>query len=346
MRMVLVPDGNFYVLMLGSLACLSTLLTWLLTLVVSTDARRRFAEHRKPILIMWLLLALGGLMFPAANFVPWSTLASSEPQPKTVQLTLDKAMTLAGIDMPAGSRLDLDQGDAPSLFRSVVFPSAITVNGVTTTQIFRYRQAIPEAPNEAIETLSLVTPGDQTIDGWICSHKHRIELSRRNGLYRFKSCYLATGNLIGSLEAPIGSWLQANQANAAALPDAGVRWRLRTQGSQAIVIGTLPLLKAELELDAQRHILSFEGLLAQDLTLGNIHYPAGTQVNSTGPQLADAQDGDVLLSPLRSRPGKPADGPYINEGTTVLHAKDGAMRRMMSNREAGVLNLTAFRDGL
>jgi hypothetical protein len=104
-------------------------------------------------------------------------------------------------------------------------------------------------------------------------------------------------------------------------------------------------LKAELELDDQRHILGFEGLLAQDLKLGDIRYPAGTQVNSAGPELADAKKSDILLSPLRSRPGKSANGTNINDGTTVLHSKYSAVRRMMSNREAGVLNLTAFRDG-
>lgn len=340
------PDGNFYVLMLGSLACLSTLLTWLLHMCFSAKARHLFSENRKPILIMWSLLALGGLTFPAVHFAPWSITQASDHADKGVQLTLDKAITLAGIAMPAGTRLDLDQGSGRCAFRSALFPAPIQVNGLDTTQIFRYQRAVPGASDQAIETLSLVTPHDQTIDGWLCSNRHRIELSRREGNYKFKSCYLAQGNLIGSLEVPVGSWLQAHDANLASpsLPDA--RWRLRTQGSQAIVIDTFPLLKAELELDDQRHILGFEGLLAQDLKLGDIQYPAGTQVNTAGPELTDAKKGDILFSPLRSRPGKSPNGTNINDGTTVLHSKDGAMRRMMSNREAGVLNLTAFRDGL
>jgi hypothetical protein len=78
MRMIVVPDENFYVLMLGSLACLSTLLTWLLNVCFSAKARYRFSEHRKPILIMWGLLALGGLTFPAVHFAPWSITQASD----------------------------------------------------------------------------------------------------------------------------------------------------------------------------------------------------------------------------------------------------------------------------
>lgn len=42
-----VPGGNFYLAMALSLFCLSTLLTWAVTLAANRGARRWLAAHRR-----------------------------------------------------------------------------------------------------------------------------------------------------------------------------------------------------------------------------------------------------------------------------------------------------------
>ena len=53
---VSLPGGNFYVLMVVSLACLSTLLTWLAVLATSRGARLWLGEHRRGGAILMLSL--------------------------------------------------------------------------------------------------------------------------------------------------------------------------------------------------------------------------------------------------------------------------------------------------
>ena len=44
---VSLPGGNFYVLMVASLACLATLLTWLAVLATTPSARHWLGDHRR-----------------------------------------------------------------------------------------------------------------------------------------------------------------------------------------------------------------------------------------------------------------------------------------------------------
>ncbi|MEN7522398.1 hypothetical protein ABFO09_19835, partial [Bordetella pertussis] len=74
-------------------------------------------------------------------------------------------------------------------------------------------------------------------------------------------------------------------------------WLLRTEGSDPLDVGRLPLLKVDMTLDDRRQVAGFEGLLARELTLGEMTYPTGTRVASAPAGLAQAQAGDLLFSP-------------------------------------------------
>ena len=107
----------------------------------------------------------------------------------------------------------------------------------------------------------------------------------------------------------------------------------------------LSLLKLELRLDARRQLLGFEGLLARETALGDMTYPAGTRVLSGGLRAAGAQPGDLLFSASRGRVARRAGGTDVAAGSSVLQAPDGAVRAVLSNREAGVLDVAAVRSG-
>ena len=68
---VSLPGGNFYVLMVVSLACLSTLLTWLAVLATSRGARLWLGEHRRGGAILMALLAVIGGIFPYQQLSQW-----------------------------------------------------------------------------------------------------------------------------------------------------------------------------------------------------------------------------------------------------------------------------------
>ena len=145
---------------------------------------------------------------------------------------------------------------------------------------------------------------------------------------------------------PPGTWIQVDPAvRGQPIEQAGARWLLRTEGSEPMEVERLSLLKLELRLDARRQLLGFEGLLARETALGDMTYPAGTRVLSGGLRAAGAQPGDLLFSASRGRVARRAGGTDVAAGSSVLQAPDGAVRAVLSNREAGVLDVAAVRVG-
>ncbi|MNV99857.1 hypothetical protein D3C71_1952730 [compost metagenome] len=98
-----------------------------------------------------------------------------------------------------------------------------------------------------------------------------------------------------------------------------------------------------MRLDGQRRLLDFEGLLARETVLGAMTYPPGTRVLAANSRLPGAQPGDLLFSPSRGRSARRNGGEDVAAGQSVLQAPDGTVRSVLSNRDAGVLDVAAMR---
>ncbi|MGB3435608.1 hypothetical protein [Achromobacter sp.] len=336
---VSLPGGNFYVLMAASLACLATLLTWLAVLATTPGARAWLGGHRRGGAILMAFLAIIGAIFPYQQFSLWFSArqnAQADAERKTV---LAQPTQLAGVAMPAGTVLSLAQPGDLTSFDLAVFPEThpASIQGVAATRLFRY-----PASSKQAETLSVEIARDQAQDGWLCAHGHRLEFVLRDGHPSFASCHLAIGNTLNQQPVPPGAWLKViNGASAADAP----RWLLRTEGSEALEVARMPLLKVDMQLDSQRRMLDFEGLLARETMLGDMTYQPGTRVLAASLRLPGARPGDLLFSPSRGRSARRAGGEDVPAGKSVLQAPDGAVRSVLSNREAGVLDVAAMRIG-
>ncbi|MGE6918122.1 hypothetical protein [Achromobacter kerstersii] len=350
---VSLPGGNFYVLMAASLACLATLLTWLAVLATTRSARLWLGDHRRVGTTLMTFLALVGAIFPYQQFSLWFAAQRDAQADADRKTTLAHATRLAGVDMPAGTVLSLTRPGELASFDRAVFPETqpAPVLGVNATQLFRYA-ATPKQP----ETLSVEIARDQAQEGWLCAHGHRLEFVMQGGQPRFSSCHLAIGNTLDKQPVPAGAWLKVDEAARGTPLDAGAtatanatanatspRWLLRTEGSDALNLHQMPLLKVDMRLDAQRRMLNFEGLLARETVLGSMTYPPGTRVLSAPPRLPGAQPGDLLFSPSRGRAARREGGEEVSAGNSVLQAPDGTVRSVLSNREAGVLDVAAMR---
>ena len=256
---------------------------------------------------------------------------------------LNQPTRVAGVDMPAGTVLRLATPGELSTFDRARFPEGQPglIHGLESTGLYRYA-ATARQP----ETLSVEIARDQAQEGWLCAHGHRVEFVMLGGQPRFASCHLAIGNQLDRQPVPPGTWIQVDPAvRGQPIEQAGARWLLRTEGSEPMEVERLSLLKLELRLDARRQLLGFEGLLARETALGDMTYPAGTRVLSGGLRAAGAQPGDLLFSASRGRVARRAGGTDVAAGSSVLQAPDGAVRAVLSNREAGVLDVAAVRVG-
>ncbi|CAB3704541.1 hypothetical protein [Achromobacter pestifer] len=341
---VSLPGGNFYVLMAASLACLATLLTWLAVLATTRSARLWLGEHRRIGSTVMTFLALVGAIFPYQQLSLWLSAQRDAQADASRKTTLAQATRLAGVDMPAGTVLSLTQPGDLASFDRAVFPEAhpAPVQGVAATQLFRYA-ATPKQP----EALSAEIARDQAQEGWLCTHGHRIEFVMQGGEPRFASCHLAIGNTLDQQPVPPGTWLKVDPAVRGTPQDTAgtTRWLLRSEGSEALNLRQMPLLKVDARLDGQRHLLDFEGLLARETSLGIMTYPPGTRVLAANPRLPNAQPGDLLFSPSRGRSARRNGGEDVAAGQSVLQAPDGTVRRVLSNRDAGVLDVADMRIG-
>lgn len=340
---VSLPGGNYYVLMAVSLACLSTLLTWLAVLATSRGARLWLGDHRRGGTILMALLALVGGIFPYQQLGQWLAAQRDARLGASLNLVLAQPTRLAGVDMPTGTALRLATPGDPASFDRATFPDGqpATVQGVRATRLFHY-----PATSRQPESLSVEIDRDQALDGWLCAHGHRVEFVMQGGQPRFSSCHLAIGNSLNQQPVPPGAWLKVDEAARGSAPDPASpapRWLLRAEGSEPLTVAGMPLLKVDMTLDAQRRLLAFEGLLGRESTLGGITYPTGTRMLTAGPRVPGVQPGDLLFSPSRGRSARQADGKEIAAGMSVLQAPDGTVRRVLSNREAGVLDVAAMR---
>jgi len=328
---VSLPGGNYYASMALSLICLSTLLTWIARIGLDPRARLWIREHRRLGPAIMAALAVTGAIFPYQHFSQWLATQREIRHEQARRAVLDSARRLAGVDMPAGTALRLSQPGALDSFVQADFPTPVDIAGVRARQLFRYPKAGQPAAS-AGESWSLTLETDQAIQGgWRCAHSHRVELRIENGQPRFDSCHLAAGNKLGDQPLPTGTWLDLRQATPP-------RWLLRTDGGEPASISGLPLLKADIIVDGQHKLLQFEGLLSQELRLGDITYPTGTRAASAT-DVPGAQPGDLLFSPSRGRAALRAGQADIAPGKSVVQASDGTVRSVLANREAGVLDV-------
>lgn len=330
---VSIPGGNYYVSMAISLICLSTLLTWCVSLARNPDSREWLSEHRRLGPTLMALLALAGGVFPYQHISAWVQAQREARADAARRVTLDAPASLAGVQMPAGTQLRLATAGQPDTFISARFPAPTPVAGIDAIGLTRYQASTPGAA----QAWSLTTATNQRIDGWTCMATHPLEFRLVNGKPQFAGCHLAAGNTLDERPLPAGAWLTSRADEPG--------WLVRTDGSEALGVDQLPLLKVELRLSPERKRLSFEGLLSSEATLGEVTYPAGTRVASAGAKVPGAQAGDLLFSPSRGRSARRAGGAEVPAGKSVLQAPGGEVRGVLSNRDAGVLDVASVRLG-
>lgn len=319
------PGGNHYATLLLSLICLATLLTWVVHLLRHRPARDWLADHRRLGALLLLGLAGLGALYPYQMFSQWHEARRLAGDEAAHRLELDTALALHGETLPAGTVLRLARPGQADSFVQAQFPSPAPVAGMDVIRWLRH------APDD----WSLILAQDQRIEGWTCSRSHPVELRLQQGRPRLASCHLAPGNSLDDQPLPAGTWLQARPQG----------WLLRTDGSDALPVAGMDLLKTELHLAVDGKRERFEGLLAHETRLGDFTYPAGTRVASAPAGLSGAQPGDLLFSPSRGRSARHADGSEIAAGRSVLQSPQGELLSVIPNSQAGVLDVASVRLG-
>ncbi|MGN6579135.1 MAG: hypothetical protein ACTHJ1_04010 [Bordetella sp.] len=334
---VLLPRGNHYLYLAVSLICLSTLLTWVIWLAIAPASRQWLRDRLRLGLALMVGMAVIGGIYPYHLATSWLAAQRALGRALAHREILQSGQTLAGVAMPAGTLLHVRKVGQPDTFAWVRFPQPAEVDGLRVHSIRRHISPA-RAGEPARQTWSVALAGDQRIHGWICSHRHPVDLAiDKEGKPRFADCHLADGNTLDGQPLPIGTWLARPQ-------DDPQGWLLSTDGSEAATVAHFPLLKADVVTDSQLRIISFKGLLARETKLGDVTYPVGTRA-ATALNVPGAQPGDLLFSPPRGRAAQYKNQSDVQAGTSVLQTPDGVVRLLIDNRQAGVVDAATLRVG-
>ncbi|MBR8655098.1 hypothetical protein KDH83_17485 [Achromobacter sp. Marseille-Q0513] len=326
------------------------LLIWLLRLLLSRRARSRFAA--RPVLgaALMLVLALAASFYVSFQYQMWRIDREFARQDAARRVTLAEAQTLGGVLMPVGARLTLAKEGALETYTEALFDSPVLAYGVRVSRIERYLHTDYDSKTyEEIRryphTIHLWGAGPQSVEGWQCdtSQKLRLRVEDPDGRPEFAECVLAVGNPI---EGGTGTWPAGTEVlrmNGTVYTDGHrepANWMVRVHDPLGLPLAGLTLGRPTVYLDENHRLLTVsEAELACPLTLGEMRYPAGTQVKTAGYPLRQRFPSQSwVFSPVApghaTRAGQPQP---VNDGMSVVQAPDGAVLGVLSNEEAGVL---------
>ncbi len=293
------PFSPLFLLLLiaGPIALLCLLVWWVL---LAVQPVRRLHFRRSP----WIRFAgMGVLMATGGCFLllQWSMYDLRQErlaEQARRQHTLSQEVRLAGVQMPAGTQLELEVWGDPDSVAWARFPHAVALGEASVISLQRPRPDLPDA------SWRVRLAADSQIEGWHCSAHETVEMQAVSGQdsgFRLESCVLAGGNIVRgwsplasgtnreqardlSIELPVGTLVQAVVGGSAYTNgehDAD-RWRVRVErdGLRLSVSG-LTLEHAFLAVDDQRRLLQVsQARLAEPAVVGGNAYAAGTEVST------------------------------------------------------------------
>lgn len=281
------------ILVLGPLALLCLLL-WLLLLIFQPQRRLRFKQKpwRRSV---WLaiLLALGGAygVFYLATYRYDQAMRAEQASRRH---TLLQASRLAGIAMPAGTRLELNTWGDPDSVAWADFPEPVWLGQAPVVSFERPRPDVSDA------SWFTRVASDTRIDGWVCSAGETVEIQfDPDDGFALHRCHLAQGQALTAW-SPLATGVNVQHAppmnielpqgvTVMAVPQGTAytdgtydqdRWTVRVEGDGIQVHAWgLELERAYFAVDADRRILYLaHARLASPVELGGHVYRAGTEV--------------------------------------------------------------------
>ncbi|QEI04592.1 hypothetical protein FXN63_01140 [Pigmentiphaga aceris] len=312
---------------------------WMWRLISRPVTRQQPRDRRLHTMIVLGMLAFASapIIFLAFNFsrLQPTSFATEEP----TRTVLNAPTRVGGIDMPSGTRLQLEREEQLDSFSSAVFTSPVQAYGVPAMRINRQLRVTQRDGDEVHEpTGAYVTvAGDQTVDGWTCTSgavegRRRptlhFQLARDGSARAFEGCLTAAGNLVDGHALPLGS-----DIGAAKYPDRpAIRWRVSPGDDKLFTVRGIPVYNATLLVDAKRQVVGVQhAQLACRLTLGPVTYAPGTEIESADGDWRKRFPDAWFFKTSSTRLATQVGGD-ITPGAWVVQSPDGVLRGTMAAR--------------
>lgn len=282
---------------LGPLA-LIILLVWVVLLFVQPRRRTNFKKNPWPRILCLVPLLLLAVYYSIFQWDAYQYGKSRQEELASRQHILKEPGRFAGVEMPAGTELELKVWGDPDSVSWARFPQAVMVGDAPVMSFQRPR------PDLADSNWQLQLAADTELEGWQCDGRQTLEMQQDFSVesgFTFVSCFLTKGNQISAwspyaaasnrsaakdfvLDLPAGTLIQARPegtlyTNGERDQD---RWMVRVEadGLQVHAWG-LPLERAYFSVDKNKELLYLSrAQLAQEIQLGGFNYLVGTELST------------------------------------------------------------------
>jgi hypothetical protein len=327
----LIP-ASVSVLLLVSVISALILVVWLALLSVWRGARRAFRARLWFTLPLMVLLALASTFALSFLYRAYLVHADIKRDEAARNITLEKPAVVAGVAMPAGTQLhSMTPGDREA-FDTAHFPVPILVNGVIATSLSRNLYPDLDTDTYAATSMEVILASDQRVDGWLCGTGEPLAFKVEAGKVVFDSCTLGAANRLEGWEIPAGAKLLAHAGSSRG-------WTVFLAPETTTIVRSLPLQGARIAVDRNRHFAGFsEAVLATDLRLGVVTYPAGTRIRSKEWTSQGRDSDSLILSPARGQLAKLDGQPDVPFGNSIVQTVGGEVLTILPNLKAGIVD--------
>lgn len=344
---IALPSAGFYIfLSLGFLAGL-VLLGWALVLIASRGARRAVRRYWKTSSLVFVVLAVPFAFYGWVQTAIWQIERESDRREAARNVTLQAPTTVAGIVMPAGTRLKLQDEGQLETYVEAEFAQPVAMYGVQASRAQRYLDSEYDS-----ETYALRGAGNQAVLGWQCDATQDIEfdVAKDGAMVALNKCVLGPGNRVEELDLAPGSIVYGSTGTVYTdgSRDAD-QWRIEVKDPVAVKVFGLPLSEPRLYLDGERRLLRVsDAELACPTRLGGVSYAAGTQVKTVRRGRGDEREpypGVLVLSPWNGQVARREGLADVPEGMSVMQTLAGEVVDVVKNDTVGVFHFATITVG-
>jgi hypothetical protein len=326
-------SNSFFVVLAISFLAFALVVTWAIALAIIPGARRSFARHRARSVSLLTLLCFLSLFYVLLAVVYVCGRVEVHFEEAARHPTLKESMKFEGVDMPAGTKLSLRDAKDMSSVERAEFPHPVDVYGIKAMTLKPRSErnqdvSIGDASGlDDLPAMELTVAGTSVVvDGWRCAPNQPLEIVLPHGEIgrALWLCYLAPGNTVSGASIPANSRvIRASTVYGDGLRDNDY-WRVDVVDSGVFELHGLPLTHPMLTLDRDMALASLSYTeLAHAASLGDLTYPAGTEVSSAGRGLREDYPGTFVFSPPDGHSIVSKAHGEIRPGTSVLQKLDG-----------------------
>ncbi len=351
---IALPSAGFFILLSAGFFAGLLLLGWVVVLAASAGARRTVRKYWKTSAVLCLALAAPFSFYAWFQAMMWQVGREVDRREAARKVTLQQPTMVGGVNMPAGTRLTLQDEGLLDTYIEATFPQPVPILGVQATSARRYLNT--EYDKTTYETLGrhprtviLRGVGEQTVQGWHCDATQDIEfdVAPDGAMKMFTQCVLGAGNQVQGMNIEHGSVLRGSGGTVYTDGSRDTdRWRIEVNDDKAVRAFGLFLSRPGIYLDEARKLVRIsDAELACPTQFGGLAYAAGTHFKTARRRTDgenEAYPGILVFSPWNGDAATRAGFEDVPEGTSVLQTLQGEVLDIVKNEAAGVFHFDTF----